>query len=84
MLESMACYGYYGEGHGATGETPPRKAHSSGYRFDDYVFKVEGVGHYVYPLCRVKAMDFAHAAAQMDKWARKERFKIIEYVGKNI
>ena len=84
MMESRACYGYYGEGHGATGEVLPKKQHASGYSFDDYVFRIEGIGHYEYPLMQVKAIDFAHAVKAIEKEARKQRFKIVEYVGKNV
>lgn len=84
MMESRACYGYYGEGHGATGEATPKKARPSGYSFDDYVFRIEGIGHYEYPLMQVKAIDFEHAMMAIEKQAGKQCFKIVEYVGKNV
>jgi len=84
MMESRACYGYYGEGHGATGESKPKKEHASGYSFNDYVFRIEGIGHYEYPQMEVKAIDFAHAVTAIEKQAKKDHFKIIEYIGKNV
>ena len=84
MMESRACYGYYGEGHGATGEAVPKKQHPSGYSFDDYVFEVKGVGRYVYPICKVKAMDYDHAVAQMKRWGKREGFEVVKCIGKNV
>ena len=83
MMESRACYGYYGEGHGVTGETKP-KTHASGWSFDDYVFEVKGVGRYAYPRCKVKAKDYDHALAQMKKWGKRDSFEIVKFIGKNV
>ena len=41
-MESGACYGYYGEGHGCTGEVQP-VVHKSGWRFMNFYFEVKGL-----------------------------------------
>ena len=74
MLENRAAYGYYGEGHGATGEKPPT-THKSGWRFMNFFFEIKGdsICKYV----EIKACDYEHALKQLKKWAKRDGFTIV-------
>lgn len=74
MLENRAAYGYYGEGHGATGEKSPT-THKSGWRFSDFYFEISGVPFFKF--IEVKACDYAHAIKQAKARAKKEGFTIV-------
>lgn len=83
-MESRACYGYYGEGHGASGESKPKKEHASGWSFDDYAFEVKGIGRYFYPKIEVKAKSYENALKAVEKQGRREGFEIVKFIGKNV
>lgn len=72
-MESRACYGYYGEGHGCTGENPP-VIHKRGWRFMDFHFEVKGKG---FTHVEIKACDYAHAMKQLKRWAKRDGFEIV-------
>lgn len=74
MLESRAAYGYYGEGHGATGEKAP-VTHKSGWSFKDFFFEIEGDPFFKF--IEVKACDYKHALTQAKKRAKRDGFTII-------
>lgn len=84
MMESRACYGYYGKGHGATGESVPKKPHASGYGYWRFNFEIKGIDHYEYPFVQVKAIDYEHALKQIQRQAKRERFVVVAYQGKTI
>lgn len=73
-MESRACYGYYGEGHGCTGEVQP-VVHKSGWRFMNFYFEVKGLSGFNH--VEVKACDYAHAMKQLKAWARRDGFEIV-------
>lgn len=73
-MESRACYGYYGEGHGCTGEMQPKKIHKSGWRFMYFHFEVRGKG---FSHVEIKACDYAHAMKQLKAWAKRDGFEIV-------
>ena len=75
MLENRAAYGYYGEGHGATGENPPKKQHASGWRFMDFFFEV--AGNPFFKSVEIKACDYEHALKQLKKMAKRDGFTIV-------
>ena len=62
-MESRACYGYYGEGHGATGETKPKTTSKFQYEFWD----VEILYDNGRVIREYKAKDKAHAIRQIEK-----------------
>lgn len=72
-VESRANYGYYGEGCGCIGETPP-VIHKRGWRFTNFHFEVKGKG---LNCVEIKACDYAHALKQLKKWAKRDGFEII-------
>jgi hypothetical protein len=74
MLESRAAYGYYGEGHGATGEKAPI-IHKSGWRFTEFHFEISGDPFFKH--IEIKACDYEHALKQAKKWAKRDGFTII-------
>lgn len=73
MLESRASYGYYGTGHGATGEVAP-KVHKRGWRFMNFYFETTA---YYCEVLSIRACDYAHAVKQAKAWARKEGCEIV-------
>lgn len=73
-MESRACYGYYGEGHGCTGENQPAKPHKKGWRFMTFHFEVQGLG---FKYVEIKACDYAHAMKQLERWAKRDGFVIV-------
>ena len=75
MLESRTSYHPWGE------HQPP-KEHASGWHFNDYVFRVRGVGRYMYPLYKVKAKDYEHALALMKKRCKRDSMEIVEFLRK--
>ena len=78
MLESRAAYGYYGEGHGASGENPP-KVHKSGWRFSEFYFEISGTYQQTqgFKHIEIKACDYAHAMKQAKRWAKRDGFTIV-------
>lgn len=78
MLESRAAYGYYGEGHGATGENRP-KTHASGWRFMDFYFEISGTFEQTlgFKHIEIRACDYEHALKQAKKWAKRDGFVIV-------
>lgn len=72
-MESRACYGYYGEGHGCTGEMQP-VIHKSGWRFKDFHFEVKGIA---FKHVQIKTCDYDHAVKQLKKWAKRDGFEIV-------
>lgn len=75
MLESRAAYGYYGEGHGATGEKPP-KQHASGWSIYSYRFEITG-HKYRYTTIEVNARNYANAVKRAKAWAKRDGFTIV-------
>jgi hypothetical protein len=78
MLESRATYGYYGEGHGATGEKPP-KTHASGWSIYTYYFEYSGS-----PLCKrgintveINARSYSNALRRAKAWAKDNGLTIV-------
>lgn len=74
MLESRASYGYYGEGHGTTGENTPT-THKSGWRFSDFYFEISGDPFAKF--IEVRACDYAHALKQAQTRAKNEGFTLV-------
>ena len=62
-MESRACYGYYGEGCGATGETKPKTTGTFQYEFWTVEIRYD-VGRF---LTEFKAKDKEHAIRQIEK-----------------
>ena len=77
-MESRAAYGYYGEGHGVTGENAP-KTHKSGWSFWDFHFEIDGTYAQTQgcKVIQIKACDYAHAIKQAKKWAKRDGFTIV-------
>ena len=75
MLESRAAYGYYGEGHGATGEKPP-KTHASGWSIYSYVFEVSGK-EWFYTEIEVNARNYANALKRARAMCQREGLKLV-------
>jgi hypothetical protein len=75
MLESRAAYGYYGEGHGATGEKPPR-THESGWSIYTYVFEVSG-REWFYTKIEVNARNYANALKQAKRFCKREGLTLV-------
>lgn len=75
-MESRACYGYYGEGHGCTGEMQTKKVHKSGWRFMTFFFEVKGK-RFPFTHVEIKACDYAHAMKQLKAWAKRDGFEIV-------
>lgn len=73
-MESRASYGYFGEGHGCTGENPP-VIHKSGWSFKCFYFEVKGLKGFSH--VEIKACDYAHAMKQLKKWAKRDGFEIV-------
>lgn len=69
-MESRACYGWYGEGCGASGESAPIQR--GGYKMSDYYFLVDWHDSFFSNKVSVKAMDFAHAEKNVKAWAKKD------------
>ena len=75
MLESRAAYGYYGDGHGATGEKPPAPKHKSCWRFMEFFFEISGDP--MFKFVEIKACDYAHALKQVKRWAKRDGFSVV-------
>lgn len=69
MLESRSAYGYYGEGHGATGETPPKKEH---YTMDTFHFLVDWHDDFFSKRVTITAKNFKNAERNVKAWAKRE------------
>lgn len=74
MLENRAAYGYYGEGHGATGENPST-THKSGWWFKDFYFEI--AGDPMFKHIEIKACDYEHAIKQAKRRAKREGFILV-------
>lgn len=72
-MESRACYGYYGEAYGLTGEMQP-VIHKSGWSLKTFYFEVKGQG---FSHVEIKACDYAHAIKQLKRWAKRDGFEIV-------
>lgn len=68
MLETRSAYGYYGEGHGATGEIPPKES----YTMERFYFLVDwhitGISNKV----DVMAKNFKNAERNVKAWAKRD------------
>ena len=72
-MESRSAYGYYGEGHGATGEMPPEtEKDRGGYQMNLYSFLVDwhmvGISNKV----EVRAKSFKNAERNVKAWAKRD------------
>lgn len=71
MLESRSCYGYYGEGHGATGETPPDKMRG-GYSIKEYRFVIDWHIRGIANEGIIHARNYKNAVKQAKAWAKRD------------
>ena len=71
-MESRACYGYYGEGFGASGESAPR-AYRGGYQINTYYFQFQwGTDCPFSEIVEFKAKTFENALKSAKAYARRE------------
>lgn len=68
MLESRSAYGYYGEGHGATGEIPPKER----YTMDRFYFLVDWHINGISNEVAVTAKNFKNAERNVKAWAKRD------------
>ena len=70
-MESRACYGYYGEGHGASGEIRP-KAYRGGYSINTYYFLIDWHMPGISNEAEIKAKTFENAERRAKALAKQE------------
>ena len=69
-MESRACYGWYGEGNGASGETKVR--HGRSHKLGTFRFIVDWHLYGVSNKVEVNAMDLEHAERNVKAWAKRD------------
>lgn len=75
-LESRACYGYYGTGHGATGEEQP-KTHARGWHIWTFYFVVRWPNRKRNECVQVDASCYKNALKNLKRWQKRDGFEII-------
>ena len=70
-MESRACYGYYGELGGASGERKP-KAYRGGYNINTYYFLVDWHIPGISSETEIKAKTFRNAERRVKEWAKRD------------
>ena len=68
MLESRSAYGYYGEGHGATGEKPPKEH----YTMEKFHFLVDWHHPMISKKVDIMAKNFKNAERNVKAWAKHD------------
>lgn len=71
IVESRACYGFYGEGHGLSGEEPPKQSRG-GWQYDYFYFRIDWGDARLSQLAVIKAKTRENAIRQAKAWAKRD------------